>query len=74
MKELNRKLKLARQFHGWTQERAAWESGVSRIQISHIESGKADPQISTVAKLVTDTLLDFVSYRVQQQWVFNGES
>ena len=51
MKELNRKLKLARQFHGWTQERAAWESGVSRIQISHIEFGKADPQISTVAKL-----------------------
>ena len=51
MKELNRKLKLARQINGWSQERAAWESGVSRIQISHIESGKADPQISTVAKL-----------------------
>lgn len=50
-KDLNRKLKLARQIHGWSQERAAWESGVSRIQISHIETGNADPQISTVIKL-----------------------
>ncbi len=29
---------------------------------------------STVAKLITDTLLYFVSYRVQQQWVFKEES
>ena len=29
---------------------------------------------STVAKLITDTLLYFVSYRVQQQWVFKLEA
>ena len=28
---------------------------------------------STVAKLITDTLLYFVSYRFQEQWVFKGE-
>lgn len=49
--DISRQLKLARQFLGMSQERAAWESGVSRIQISHIETGTADPQISTVMKL-----------------------
>ena len=29
---------------------------------------------STLAKLITDTLLYFVSYRVQQQWVFKEEA
>ena len=29
---------------------------------------------STVAKLITDTLLYFVSYRAQQQWVFKEEA
>ena len=28
---------------------------------------------STVAKLITDTLLYFLSYRFQEQWVFKGE-
>ena len=28
---------------------------------------------STVAKLITDTVLYFVSYRFQEQWVFKGE-
>lgn len=28
---------------------------------------------STVAKLITDTILYFASYRFQQQWVFKGE-
>ena len=28
---------------------------------------------STVAKLITDTILYFVSYRLQEQWVFKGE-
>lgn len=28
---------------------------------------------STVAKMITDTLLYFVSYRVQSRWVFRGE-
>ena len=44
-------LKLARLFIGWSQERAEFESGVSRVQISHIETGEADPRISTVLKL-----------------------
>jgi dolichol-phosphate mannosyltransferase len=29
---------------------------------------------STVAKLITDTLLYFVSYGVQERWVFRGET
>ena len=29
---------------------------------------------STVAKLITDTVLYFVSYRFQQQWVFKEEA
>lgn len=29
---------------------------------------------STVAKLITDTLLYFVSYRAQEMWVFKGEN
>ena len=29
---------------------------------------------STVAKLIVDTLLYFVSYRAQQQWVFKEEA
>ena len=28
---------------------------------------------STLAKLITDTILYFVSYRFQERWVFKGE-
>ena len=28
---------------------------------------------STLAKLITDTVLYFLSYRFQEQWVFKGE-
>ena len=49
--QLCNNLRLARLLVGWSQERAEFESGVSRVQISHIESGEADPRISTVMKL-----------------------
>lgn len=51
MDQISKNLKLARLFIGWSQERAEFESGVSRVQISHIETGEADPRISTVLKL-----------------------
>lgn len=51
MDQISKNLKLARLFIGWSQERAEFESGVSRVQISHIETGEADPRISTVMKL-----------------------
>lgn len=44
-------LKIARKVIGWSQERAEFESGVSRITIGNIETGKVDPQLSNVIKL-----------------------
>ena len=49
--QLCNNLRLVRLLIGWSQERAEFESGVSRVQISHIETGEADPRISTVMKL-----------------------
>ena len=49
--QLCNNLRIARLLVGWSQERAEFESGVSRVQISHIETGEADPRISTVMKL-----------------------
>ena len=46
-----KQLTLARRFLGLSQERVAFDTGVSKVTISHIETGECDPQISTVMKL-----------------------
>lgn len=46
-----RQLTLARKFLGLSQERVAFDTGVSKVTISHIETGDCDPQLSTVMKL-----------------------
>lgn len=49
--DIARQLTLARKFLGLSQERVAFDTGVSKVTISHIETGDVDPQISTVKKL-----------------------
>lgn len=49
--DIARQLTLVRRFLGLSQERVAFDTGVSKVTISHIETGECDPQISTVMKL-----------------------
>lgn len=49
--ELGKNLRATRQKLGLTQEELAQRSGVQAGEISRIERGKRDPQISTVEKL-----------------------
>ena len=51
MGNLGKNLRAARNKRHWTQERLAERSGVQAGEISRIEAGKRDPQISTLEKL-----------------------
>lgn len=51
MGHLAANLKAARKSLGLTQEQVAERSGVHSTEVSRIEAGKRDPQISTVEKL-----------------------
>ena len=51
MGNLGSNLRAARKKRGWTQEDLAERSGVHAGEISRMESGKRDPQVSTVEKL-----------------------
>lgn len=48
---LSANLKAARTKLGLTQEQVAERSGVHPTEVSRIEAGKRDPQVSTVEKL-----------------------
>jgi transcriptional regulator with XRE-family HTH domain len=48
---LGRNLRRVRKSREWTQEHLAALSGVHATEVSRIEGGKRDPQVSTVAKL-----------------------
>lgn len=48
---LGSNLKAARTKLGLTQEQVAERSGVHATEVSRIEAGKRDPQVSTVEKL-----------------------
>jgi transcriptional regulator with XRE-family HTH domain len=49
--DLGRNLRRARVRAGMTQEEVANRSGVHATEVSRIEGGKRDPQVSTVQKL-----------------------
>jgi transcriptional regulator with XRE-family HTH domain len=49
--DLGSNLKAARTKLGLTQEQVAERSGVHATEVSRIEAGKRDPQVSTVIKL-----------------------
>lgn len=51
MGALGKNLRAARQKLGLTQEELAERSGVQAGEISRIEHGKRDPQVSTVERL-----------------------
>ena len=51
MGDLGSNLKAARTKLGLTQEQVAERSGVHATEVSRIEAGKRDPQVSTVIKL-----------------------
>ena len=51
--DLGKNLRAARERLGLTQEAVADRSGVQAGEISRIERGKRDPQVSTVEKLAT---------------------
>lgn len=51
MGDLGSNLKAARKKLGLTQEEVAERSGVHATEVSRIEAGKRDPQVSTVLKL-----------------------
>ena len=51
MGELGTNLKAARKWLGLTPEEVAHRSGVHATEVSRIEAGKRDPQISTVLRL-----------------------
>jgi transcriptional regulator with XRE-family HTH domain len=48
---LGSNLRAARKRRGWTQEELSERSGVQAGEISRMEAGKRDPQVSTVEKL-----------------------
>jgi transcriptional regulator with XRE-family HTH domain len=48
---LGANLKAARRRLGLTQEQVAHRSGVHATEVSRIEAGKRDPQVSTLLKL-----------------------
>lgn len=48
---LGKNLRRARQDRKMTQEEVAERSGVHATEVSRIESGKRDPQVSTVQRL-----------------------
>jgi len=48
---LGSNLKAARKKLGLTQEQVAHRSGVHATEVSRIEAGKRDPQVSTVIEL-----------------------
>jgi transcriptional regulator with XRE-family HTH domain len=49
--DLGSNLREARERLGLTQEQVAERSGVHATEVSRIETGKRDPQVSTVRKL-----------------------
>jgi transcriptional regulator with XRE-family HTH domain len=51
--DLGANLKAARRKLGLTQEEVAERSGVHSTEVSRIEAGKRDPQVSTLRKLAT---------------------
>lgn len=51
MAELGPNLRAARERLGLTQEQVAERSGVHVTEVSRIETGKRDPQVSTVRRL-----------------------
>jgi transcriptional regulator with XRE-family HTH domain len=51
MAHLGTKLREARERLGLTQEQVAQRSGVHATEVSRIEAGKRDPQVSTVRRL-----------------------
>jgi len=51
MGELGTNLRAARERLGLTQEEVAQRSGVHATEVSRIESGKRDPQVSTLRRL-----------------------
>ncbi len=51
MGDLGSNLRAAREKLGLTQEQVAERSGVHATEISRMEAGKRDPQVSTLLKL-----------------------
>lgn len=51
MGDLGSNLRAARERLGLTQEQVAERSGVHATEVSRIEGGKRDPQVSTVRRL-----------------------
>jgi len=51
VRELGSNLRAAREKLGLTQEQVAERSGVHATEISRMEAGKRDPQVSTLLKL-----------------------
>jgi transcriptional regulator with XRE-family HTH domain len=51
MSALGTNLREARERLGLTQEQVAQRSGVHATEVSRIEAGKRDPQVSTVERL-----------------------
>ncbi len=51
MGDLGTNLRDARKRLGLTQEQVAERSGVHATEVSRIEAGKRDPQVSTILKL-----------------------
>lgn len=51
MADFGTNLRAARERLGLTQEQVAQRSGVHATEVSRIEAGKRDPQVSTVRRL-----------------------
>lgn len=57
--EVVKKLTLARKVLGLSQERVAFDTGISQTHLSNIENGKKDPRLSTVEKLMKEYELEW---------------
>ena len=57
--EVVKRLTLARKVLGLSQERVAFDTGISQTHLSNIENGKKDPRLSTVMKLMEEYELEW---------------
>jgi repressor LexA len=59
MTEFGQMLKKLRKERNWTQTELSEKSGISKVQVCHLERGKFTPTPKTLAKLVKVFDIDF---------------
>ena len=68
--EFGRRVRVAREAHGWTQEDLAYETGLDRTYIGAVERGERNVglyNINALALALDETFDGFLPYRARQR-------